>query len=34
MTELNRIVDQYEDPKKAVEIVIAVLEAWLHEKSV
>lgn len=32
MDEIIKIIDQYEDWEKAISIVIAVLEAWKHEK--
>lgn len=32
MDEIMKIIDQYEDRSKAIDIVIAVLEAWKHEK--
>lgn len=32
MDEIMKIIDQYEDREIAISIVIAVLEAWKHEK--
>lgn len=34
MEEIMRIVDQCEDRQKAIEIVIAVLEAWKRDKGI
>lgn len=34
MDEIMRIIDQYEDRRKAIDIVIAVLEAWKRDKSI
>lgn len=32
MEEIMKIIDQYEDRETAIDIVIAVLEAWKREK--
>lgn len=34
MEEIMRIVDQYEDWQKAIDIVIAVLEVWKRDKGI
>lgn len=34
LDEIMKIIDQYEDRKKAIDIVISVLEAWKREKGI
>lgn len=34
MDEIIKIIDQYEDRAKAIDILIAVLEAWKHDKGI
>lgn len=34
MYEIMRIIDQCEDWQKAIDIVIAVLEAWKRDKGI
>lgn len=34
MDKIMRIIDQYEDRAKAIDILIAVLEAWKCDKGI
>lgn len=34
MDEIMRIIEQYEDRAKAIDIVIEVLEAWKRDKGI
>lgn len=34
MGEIMRIIDQFEDREKAIDIVIEVLEAWKRDKGI
>lgn len=34
MDEIMKVIEQYEDRQKAIDIVIAVLEAWKRDKGI
>lgn len=34
MDEIMKIIDRYEDRQKAIDIVIACLEAWKRDKGI